>query len=68
MPRRAMCSLCASDVRDLTYPTMEAEPHQIKIEVETAYLDEQSDPKETPVCVFPTPSRYVTKALYRHGS
>ena len=41
-----MSSLCASDVRDLTYPTMDADPHQIRIEVETAYLDEQSDPKE----------------------
>src|ERR1700751_4994740 len=25
---------------------MDATPHQIRIEVETAYLDEQSDPKE----------------------
>jgi ApaG protein len=25
---------------------MDAEPHSIRIEVETAYLDEQSDPKE----------------------
>ena len=35
-----MSSRCALDVRDLT------DPHQIRIDVETAYLDEQSDPKE----------------------
>jgi ApaG protein len=30
----------------LTYPSRDAVPYQIRIEVETAYLDEQSDPKE----------------------
>jgi ApaG protein len=35
-----MFSRCALDVRDLT------DPHQIRIDVETTYLDEQSDPKE----------------------
>jgi len=41
-----MSSPYALDVPDLTYPSMDAVPHQIRIEVETAYLDEQSDPKE----------------------
>ena len=41
-----MSSLYVLDVRDLTHPSMDAVPHQIRIEVETAYLDEQSDPKE----------------------
>ena len=41
-----MSSPYALDVPDLTYPSMDAVPYQIRIEVETAYLDEQSDPKE----------------------
>jgi len=41
-----MSSPYASDVPELTAPSMEPVPHQIRIEVETAYLDEQSDPKE----------------------
>jgi ApaG protein len=41
-----MSSRYALDVPDLTYPSMDAVPYQIRIEVETAYLDEQSDPKE----------------------
>ena len=34
------------DALELTDLSMEPVPHQIRIEVETAYLDEQSDPKE----------------------
>src|SRR4029077_11808723 len=45
-PPRVMSWPYALDVPDLTYPSMDAVPHQIRIEVETAYLDEQSDPKE----------------------
>src|SRR5712672_553607 len=41
-----MSSPYASDVLELTAHSMEPVPHQIRIEVETAYLDEQSDPKE----------------------
>jgi ApaG protein len=41
-----MFSPYVSDVPELTAPAMEPVPHQIRIEVETAYLDEQSDPKE----------------------
>jgi ApaG protein len=41
-----MSSPYASDVPELTVQSMEPVPHQIRIEVETAYLDEQSEPKE----------------------
>jgi len=41
-----MFSPYASDVPELTGSSMDPIPHQIRIEVETAYLDEQSDPKE----------------------
>jgi ApaG protein len=41
-----MFSPCVSDVPELTTHSMDPLPHQIRIEVETAYLDEQSDPKE----------------------
>jgi ApaG protein len=36
----------ASGVLELTDPSMDPVRHRIRIEVETAYLDEQSDPKE----------------------
>jgi ApaG protein len=36
----------ASGVLELTDPSMDPVRQQIRIEVETAYLDEQSDPKE----------------------
>jgi ApaG protein len=42
----AMSSLSASDVPELTSSEMDAAPNPIRIEVETAYLDEQSDPRE----------------------
>jgi ApaG protein len=41
-----MSSPYASGVLELTAHSMDPVPHQIRIEVETAYLDEQSDPKE----------------------
>jgi ApaG protein len=41
-----MSSPYASGVPELTTHSMDPVPHQIRIEVETAYLDEQSDPKE----------------------
>lgn len=41
-----MSSQCVSDAPELTDPNMDPADHQIRIEVETAYLDEQSDPKE----------------------
>jgi ApaG protein len=46
MQPRVMSSQYVSDVPELSDTAMEAVPHQIRIEVETAYLDEQSDPKE----------------------
>src|SRR5258707_10350517 len=44
--RRVTFSPCVLDVLELTDFSMEQAPHLIRIEVETAYLDEQSDPKE----------------------
>jgi len=46
MPRLVTSSPYVSDVPDLTELSMDPVPHQIRVEVETAYLDEQSDPKE----------------------
>lgn len=46
MPPPAMYSQCASAAHELTVPFMDAEPHQIRIDVETTYLDDQSDPGE----------------------
>ena len=45
MPRRAMSSQSVSDAL-ASSPTVDPATHQIRIEVETAYLDEQSDPRE----------------------
>jgi ApaG protein len=42
----AMFSPFAWDVPNLTGSEIEASPSPIRIEVETAYLDEQSDPRE----------------------
>lgn len=39
-------SLYALDVLELADLSVDPVPHQIRIEVQTAYLDEQSDPKE----------------------
>jgi ApaG protein len=41
-----MFSPSVSDGLELARPGMDPAPHQIRIEVETSYLDEQSDPKE----------------------
>lgn len=46
MPHLVTSSLCVSGAPELTDLSMDPVPHQIRIEVETAYLDEQSDPKE----------------------
>lgn len=46
MPHRVMSLPYVLDALKLTDLSMEPVPHQIRIEVETAYLDEQSDPKE----------------------
>jgi ApaG protein len=47
MPHPAMFSQSVSDVRSFFYsPIMDPVHNQIRIEVETAYLDEQSDPRE----------------------
>jgi len=45
MRRRAMSSQFGSDA-PANSSTMDPATHQIRIEVETAYLDEQSDPRE----------------------
>ena len=46
MPRRVMSLPYVLDALELTDLSMEPVPYVIRIEVETAYLDEQSDPKE----------------------
>lgn len=46
MPHRAMCWPCALAAPEPVDPDMEPTSHPIRIEVETAYLDEQSDPSE----------------------
>jgi ApaG protein len=38
--------MCLRFEWDAPEPIMDAVPHQIRIDVETSYLDEQSDPKE----------------------
>lgn len=46
MRRPVTCWPCVSGVLELTVHSMDPIAHHIRIEVETAYLDEQSDPKE----------------------
>ena len=46
MPRPVTFSPCASDVPELDRSCMEPAAHQIRIDVETAYLDHQSDPDQ----------------------
>jgi ApaG protein len=46
MRHPAMSLQCALGVPELTDPDMDPASHPIRIDVETAYLDEQSDPKE----------------------